>query len=234
MEGLKLEALKAALFVLPGVISLRVKAALAISAPSKPLNAVIDALVLTLADHAVFASVRSALLSFNDCSTCVGLVQLGRDLSTSPSLPSDLGRAFVDAGGFPIIAIAVAVGLIWGAVRYHGWDFRVLRFLRLTNRTGENLVWAETLTKASPGYAVVACKDGSRFLGVIDTFSETAGDYELLLGRAAQIQPDGSLLPIEGEGVLLTRENPVIRVELWRPAVTERMEHVEGTDRQSQ
>jgi hypothetical protein len=31
------------------------------------------------------------------------------------------------------------------------------------------------------------------------------------------VEPDGSLLPIEGEGVLLTRENPIVRVELWYP-----------------
>ena len=86
------------------------------------------------------------------------------------------------------------------------------------NRTGENLVWAETMTKLPrAAYAVVACKDGSRFLGVVDTFSEEAGNYEILLGQAAQVQPDGSLLPINGEGVLLTRENPIVRVEFWYP-----------------
>lgn len=52
---------------------------------------------------------------------------------------------------------------------------------------------------------------------VVDTFSEEAGNYEVLLGQAAQVQPDGSLLPINGEGVLLTRENPIIRVEFWYP-----------------
>jgi len=65
--------------------------------------------------------------------------------------------------------------------------------------------------------ALVAGKDGSRFLGVVDTFSEEAGNYEILLSQAAQVQPDNSLLPIEGEGVLLTRENPIVRVEFWYP-----------------
>lgn len=103
-------------------------------------------------------------------------------------------------------------------VRYHGWDFRLLRWLKVTNRTGENLAWAETLTKASKqSYAVVACKDGSRFIGVVDTFSEEAGNYEILLGNASQVEPDGSLLAVEGAGVLLTRENPITRVELWNP-----------------
>src|SRR6266404_7718890 len=54
---------------------------------------------------------------------------------------------------------------------------------------GENLVWAETLTKASKqSSAVVACKDGSRFIGEIDTFSEEAGNYEILLSNASQVQ----------------------------------------------
>jgi hypothetical protein len=132
-------------------------------------------------------------------------------------IPGEFGRQFSDAGGFPIILIAGAVGFAAGMIRYHGWDFRILRWLKVTNRTGENLVWAETLTKAPPAYAVVACKDGSRFLGWIDTFSEETGNYELFLSRAFQVQQDGSLLAIPGPGVLLTKENPIIRVELWNP-----------------
>lgn len=139
-------------------------------------------------------------------------------MTASPSLPGELGRAFAEAGGFPIVLIAVISGVVLGAIRYHGWDFRLLRALRLTNRTGENLVWAETLTKTlTDSYALVACKDGSRFIGRVDTFSEEAGNYEILLSNASQVQLDGSLLPVAGEGVLLTRENPIFRVELWNP-----------------
>ena len=56
-------------------------------------------------------------------------------------------------------------------------------------------------------------------VGEIDTFSEEAGNYEILLSNASQVQLDGSLLPVVGEGVLLTKENPIIRVELWDPGV---------------
>jgi hypothetical protein len=130
--------------------------------------------------------------AFSHYPVVKGIKALGAAIMASPSVPGELGQAFRDSGGFPIIVIAAAVGLVFGAVRYHGWDFRLFRRIRITNRTGENLVWAETLTKASKeSYAVVGCKDGSRFIG--------------------------SLLPIVGEGVLLTRENPIIRVELWNP-----------------
>lgn len=220
MEAFKIEALKIALFILPGILSLRVKAALSISAPSKPLNAAIDALILTLVDHALFGIGKWLVKSLAFVWGFPEILSFGKRITTSPSLPAELGRQFVDAGGFPIVIIALLVGFGWGAIRYHGWDFRLLRWLKVTNRTGENLVWAETLTKASKqAYAVVACKDGSRFMGIVDTFSEEAGNYEILLGNAAQVQPDGSLLPVEGEGVLLTRENPILRVELWNPRV---------------
>src|SRR2546427_594651 len=115
MDAFKLEAFKVALFILPGIITLRIKAALSISAPSKPLNTVIDGLAFTLVDHALF-----------------GLV-----------------KAMLDAlSRYPI--------------------FRGIK---------------------SAGAAV----------------------------NASQVQLDGSLLPIVGEGVLLTRENPIVRVELWNP-----------------
>jgi hypothetical protein len=219
MEIVKLEAFKIVLFILPGIISLRIKAALSISSPSKPLNTAIDGLILTLVDHAVFGlakAVAKRTLSPELLNVSKQfLVELGN------SLPGEWAREFSSAGGFPIIGVAFAVGLVAGVTRYHGWDFSLLRRVKATNRTGENLVWAEALTKLPrESYAVVACKDGSRFLGVIDTFSEEAGNYEILLSRAAQVQADGSFLPIDGDGVLLTRENPIIRVEFWRSGVT--------------
>ena len=220
MDAFKLEAFKVALFILPGIITLRIKAALSISAPSKPLNTVIDGLAFTLVDHAVFGILKTTLNAFATSSAVTGVKSFGAAITVSPSLPGELGQPFRDAGGFPIIVIAAIVGLVFGAIRYHGWDFRLFRRVRITNRTGENLVWAETLTKASKeSYAVVACKDGSRFIGEIDTFSEEAGNYEILLSNASQVQLDGSLLPVVGEGVLLTKENPIIRVELWDPGV---------------
>jgi len=216
VDAFKLEAFKVALFILPGIITLRIKAALSISSPSKPLNTVIDGLAFTLIDHLLFGICRAGLNAFSHYPAVEGIKALGAAITASPSVPGELGQAFRDSGGYPIIGIAAAVGLVFGAVRYHGWDFRLFRRIRITNRTGENLVWAETLTKASKeSYAVVACKDGSRFIGEIDTFSEEGGNYEILLSNASQVQLDGSLLPIVGEGVLLTRENPIIRVELW-------------------
>ena len=218
MDAFKLEAFKVALFILPGIITLRIKAALSISAPSKPLNTVIDGLAFTLVDHALFGLVKAMLDALSRYPIFRGIKSAGAAVNASPSLPGELGQAFRDAGGFPIIVIGAVVGLVIGTIRYHGWDFRLFRRIRITNRTGENLVWAETLTKASKeSYAVVACKDGSRFIGEIDTFSEEAGNYEILLSNASQVQLDGSLLPIVGEGVLLTRENPIVRVELWNP-----------------
>lgn len=219
---LKIEALKLLLFILPGIITLRVKAALSISSPSKPLNSAIDGLVFTLLDHGIFGFLRWSCYALLPADVSRRLAEAIRNAVTSPSLGGDLAREFAAAGGFPMILISVVAGFAIGIVRYHGWDFWLLRRVRATNRTGENLVWAETLTKLpKPSYAVVACKDGSRFLGVVDTFSEEAGNYEILLSQAAQVQPDGSLLPIDGEGVLLTRENPITRVEFWYPRVEE-------------
>ena len=219
MDVFKIEVFKVALFILPGIITLRIKAALSISAPSKPLNTMIDGLAFTLIDHALFGISKATLNAFSHYPVVSGIKSLGAAIAASPSLPGELGQAFKDAGGFLIIFIAAVVGLVIGTIRYHGWDFRLFRRMRITHRTGENLVWAETLTKASKqSYAVVACSDGSRFMGEIDTFSEEAGSDEILLSDASQVQPDGSLLPIRGEGVLLTRENPIVRVELWNPA----------------
>ena len=222
MQGLTLEALRVVLFVLPGIVSLRIKSALSISSPSKPFNAAIDGLILTLIDHALYGVLRLASVYTPATPSLKRLVVAIQEISMSVQASGELGRYFVEAGGFPIFAIAALVGVAVGVIRYHGWEFLALRKLGMTNRTGENLVWAEVMTRtARSSYSLVACKDGSRFLGVVDTFSEEAGNYEVFLSRASQVQLDGTLLPINGEGVLLTRENPIYRVEWWNPLDSE-------------
>ncbi len=78
-----------------------------------------------------------------------------------------------------------------------------------------------TVPGSDVGTPLILCcgsmKDGSRFIGVVDTFSEDAGNYEVFLTRASQVQDDGTLLPIQGPGVLLTKENSIVRVEFWDP-----------------
>lgn len=218
LEELTRDAFRLLLFILPGIISIRIKSALAISAPSKPFNMTIDALILTLVNHALYGIVRwgADRLPYGAKSL---FTSLGSVIDDSLTWPVEMGRQFNAAGGFGIVAIAFVVGVASGVVRYHGWEFSILRRLKMTNRTGENLVWVELFTKLSRNeYALVTCKDGSRFIGFIDTFSEEAGNYEVFLSRANQVQENGEHLPIEGQGVLLTRENPIIRVEWWKPA----------------
>jgi hypothetical protein len=218
LQALTRDTFRLLLFIIPGLVSLRIKGALAISTPTFPLKMTIDGLMFTLVDHALYGVVRWALSNTPTYSTRLWLGSIAAAVDDSPSWPGDLGHQFSQAGGFSILVIAVAVGFVCGVVRYHGWEFRLLRRLKMTNRTGENLVWAEALTKSSAlAYAVVTCKDGARYMGVIDTFSEEGGNYEVFLSHAAQVGEDGVPLPIEGQGVLLTRENPIVRVELWNP-----------------
>jgi hypothetical protein len=221
VEHLTRDAARLLLFILPGIISIRIKSAFAISAPSKPFNMTIDALILTLLNHALYGIVRWGVDLIAPLSVKDFFVAMGSVVDDSPSWPGDLGSQFNQAGGFSIIGIALVVGVVSGVVRYHGWEFSLFRRLKMTNRTGENLVWTEVLTKASRiEYALVTCKDGVRYIGIIDTFSEEAGNYELFLAKASQVQADGELLPISGQGVLLTRENPIVRVELWKSEET--------------
>ena len=133
MEALRVEAFKIALFILPGIISLRIKAALSISAPSRPFNLAIDGPIFTLIDHALFGLIEWCLTSLSSFAPARWLRALGEAIQTSPSLPGELGRQFSEAGGFPMILIAIGVGLVFGVTRHHGWDFRLLRKLKLTD-----------------------------------------------------------------------------------------------------
>lgn len=192
MEAVTLQALKAILLILPGLISLRVKAALSISSPSKPLNAAIDGLVLTLVDHATLATIKIVAAAILPTRLLEAVRHLSRSLVESSGLPPEIGQQFTASGGFAIATVAVVVGAAAGVVRFRGWDFQLLRRLGATNRTGENLVWAETLTKsARDTYALVACRDGSRFIGVVDTFSEEAATTRSFSATLRKSNPMG-------------------------------------------
>jgi len=86
VDVFKIEVFKVVLFIVPGLITLRIKAAL--SAPSRPLNTVIDGLAFTLVDH--------ALNAFSHYPAVKGAKSLGLVSPASPSLPGELGQAFAD------------------------------------------------------------------------------------------------------------------------------------------
>ncbi len=112
MDAFKLEAFKVALFILPGIITLRIKTALSISSPSKPLNTVIDGLAFTRVDHALFGILKATLNAVCHYPIAKGIKSLAASIIATSSLPGELGQAFGDAGGFPIIVIAVVTGFV--------------------------------------------------------------------------------------------------------------------------
>jgi len=101
VDVFKVEAFKLAVFILPGIITLRIKAALSISSPSKPLNTVIDGLAFTLIDHAMFGLLKIALTASAHYSAVNALNSFGGTITASLSFPGELGQAFREAGGFP-------------------------------------------------------------------------------------------------------------------------------------
>jgi hypothetical protein len=94
VEVVTLQALKAILLILPGLISLRVKAALSISSPSKPLNAAIDGLVLTLVDHAALATIKIVAAAALPTRLLEAVRHLSRSLVESSGLPPEIGQQF--------------------------------------------------------------------------------------------------------------------------------------------
>jgi len=78
VDVFKIEVLKVVLFIVAGLITLRIKAAL--SAPSRPLNTVIDGLAFTLVDH--------ALNAFSHYPAVKGAKSLGLVSPASPSASS--------------------------------------------------------------------------------------------------------------------------------------------------
>jgi hypothetical protein len=92
VQGVTLEALKVLLFVLPGIVSLRIKAALSVSSPSKPFDAAIDGLILTLVDHALYGVLRSVSQHAPSWPFLNMLASFGQEVSMSVQMKGELGR----------------------------------------------------------------------------------------------------------------------------------------------
>lgn len=203
METFSVEAFRILIFLLPGLVTLQVRNLLVVPEKTTLTETVITALVLTFLDHVV-----SAVLP--------GLPFLIA-LQERVTLSSEFWLIFKAQGGLQLLLYSSVLGLVLGLLRFRGWDYAVLRFLRLTRRSGYTDVWNETFNRDPGSWLIVSLKDGRRLLGWAATYSDEPGTHELFLARAAWVDDYGRQTAIEGPGILLPKASEIVAVEFWNP-----------------
>jgi hypothetical protein len=176
-----LQALIALLILLPGFVSARIARALSAQAAQSELERVIEALIFSFFTYVIYiASFATSL-----------------PIEWQPSFQVHRWRVVSLAG------MACVLGVLWGVVRSKDLALGLLRRWGLTERTSRESVWNDVFSNLD-GAAQVGLHDGRNLIGWVGRYSDSGGERSLFLERAAWVQEDGSLVAVQGEGILLT------------------------------
>lgn len=116
---------------------------------------------------------------------------------------------------------AGVLALLYGANINRDWLLSLLRKWNLTERTARSSIWSDAFQDIKQSYVNVGLEDGRSVLGFLRYYSDDWQDSSLFLEDAAWLDEDGKQLPIEGPGILLTKEAHIVFVSFLAPARSE-------------
>jgi hypothetical protein len=115
-----------------------------------------------------------------------------------------------------LAALAVALALAVAAMITNDFPLSLLRTLRITQRTSRISVWSDTF-HLMRGYVQVELADGRQLIGWLRYYSDTPEESSLMLEDAAWIGTDGNEIPVDGPGMLLTKESGIRTIMFLNP-----------------
>ena len=199
------EALQILIFVLPGLLSAKLRDSLSAGKDRSVAALFFDGLLFTLANwliaQAVFA-VWPGLLG----TTTIRIEGDGGLISVAINELQVLG-------GVTVFVISIVTGILAGVASNEDWYYRVLRRLRLTTRLSNQDVWTQAFDTFRCKWLVVTLKDGARYRGWARFYSVTEDKPEVFLSDASKINDDGTTTDIQGPGILLHAASQITRVE---------------------
>jgi hypothetical protein len=107
---------------------------------------------------------------------------------------------------------SIGLGVLIAAALTNDLFNRLLRWLKVTQRTSNASIWNDTFRHCG-GYVLVELADERLVFGWVHWFSDREEQASLFLKEAAWVKrDDGSRTQIAGAGVLLTRESGIRNV----------------------
>jgi hypothetical protein len=106
-----------------------------------------------------------------------------------------------------LAALALAIGILNSANLNHDWLLRLLRKLRITQRTARNSIWIDAFQDIPSSFVLVQLSGDRSVIGYLRYYSDEQEDASLFLEDAAWIiDEEGTQSPIDGPGILLTKQ----------------------------
>lgn len=198
----KLEALGIFLVLLPGFCAAYVIQHLCVRRKQSDLDKVVEALLFSLL---LFLSTLPFFgfvlpLSWRPAATPVGTVY------TIEIHYGHLAALFL---------LAIAVGVIYAFNINRDLALRLVRRIGLTDRTARSSVWNDAFLDIPGCYLQVELSDGRIVVGYLRYYSDDPEEASIFLEDAAWLTAEDQI-PIEGPGILLTREAKVVFISFLR------------------
>jgi hypothetical protein len=189
-------ALQILLILLPGFAAAYLVQMLALRGPQTDFDKVIESCLYSVLIYSCFVMFTHGWLPFD--------IIAAKPPATEATIFWHRKALLGIAGITVVIALLAAV-----YVNYDG--NRIFRRLRITERTARRSIWNDIFQgEASDNQLVQVELDGNRSLmGVLTYYSDAAEDCSLFLEQARWIAADGSIEPVPGLGVLLTKSSNI-------------------------
>lgn len=113
--------------------------------------------------------------------------------------------------------LALAIGILYGANLNHDWLLRLLRKWNVTQRTARSSIWNDALQDISSSCVPVQLAGDRSVIGYLRYYSDEPEDGSLFLEDAAWIvDQDGAQNPIDGPGILITKQAGIESISFLR------------------
>jgi Family of unknown function (DUF6338) len=186
------QAFAVLLLLLPGFLSARIVQMMCARPKQTELDKIVEALLFSFLTYLLFAAT------------------LGTELPLSWSARFDqLGTHYIleiRRLRLALLALyAVVLGLGWAWIVNHDSLLKWLRKGRFTQRTSRISVWNDIFHTLG-GTVQIGLKDGRMVRGWLRCYSDEAEDSTFFLEAATWIGEDGADYPVNGPGILFTKE----------------------------
>ncbi len=134
---------------------------------------------------------------------------------------------FTFALNWPYLALmaglAFVLGLLYSANINGDWLLKLLRKLRITQRTARSSIWNDAFQDIPSSYVLVQISRDRTLIGFVRYYSDDPEEDSIFLEDAAWIVDDnGTQEPIVGPGILLTKLAGIESVSFLTPGLQSR------------
>ncbi len=109
-----------------------------------------------------------------------------------------------------LVVIAVILGFSYGYVKGNDLLLRLLRYLKLSQRSSRESVWVDVFLNHG-GFVQVGLADGRNVVGWLKQYAEIGEERTLFLERAYWVSEGSDPVDVPGDGLLLLTEKAEIQ-----------------------